>query len=369
MQAAKQETPARYRPGKGEPPRPQVNWWLRLTSAGWDQPQETIEQRERLRRSRLTGWIILGLLGTLVAFLPAGIHDPPSVAAMGIAVVGLALAAALNRHGYVSAAGVVLVGLMCGAVIGIIIAAPGGKITLVYLPAYDILALPVVIGASILPRGASFIIAAADIALIYGDLLLQPKAADLQAQINIYGLVGIGGRAVAIQIILAVVAYLWVRGTDEAVRRADRAEELRASEQRFAEAEAAWAREVSFFVQRMIEALSALANGREGLVILPADHPLHEQATFINAQLKQFHRLKQASKTHDEQVAPAAGRLLSVLQRMNDGQATINWLDPRQFSTQVPLVDEMARYLYFMLQGKTVPSAQTTRPYPFDRRP
>jgi hypothetical protein len=54
---------------------------------------------------------------------------------------------------------------------------------------------------------------------------------------------------------------------------------------------------------------------------------------------------------------------------MNDGQATISWLDPRQFSTQVPLVDEMARYLYFMLQGKTVPSAQTTRPYPFDRRP
>jgi hypothetical protein len=364
MQVSGQGTRVRRQPDRAASSGLMVNWWLRLTSAGWDQPQETIEQRERVRRSRLTSWIILGLFITLVAFFPAGIHDPPSVVAMGVAVVGLVLAAMLNRYGLVSMAGTLLVALICAAVIGIIVAAPNGKITLVYLPAYDILALPVVIGASILPRGSSFIIATVNIALIYGDLLLQPRANDLQAQINIYGLVGIGGRAVAIQIILAVVAYLWVRGTDEAVRRADRAEELRASEQRFAEAEAAWSREVSIFVQKAIDAISALANGQEGLVALPANHPLHEQATFINAQLKQFYRLKQASNVHNDQLAPAVGLLLSILQRMNDGRATISWLDPRQFSTQVPLVDEMAKYLYYMLQGKPVPPAQATRPYP-----
>ncbi|MBV9710228.1 MAG: hypothetical protein JO011_04840, partial [Ktedonobacteraceae bacterium] len=32
------------------------NWWLRKTSFGWDKPQETIEQREMVRRSRLTSW-------------------------------------------------------------------------------------------------------------------------------------------------------------------------------------------------------------------------------------------------------------------------------------------------------------------------
>ncbi len=345
----------------GEPQQslPKVNWWLRWTSAGWDQPQETIEQRERVRRSRLTSWIILGLLIMLLIFIPAGLQDPASLLAMPIGAVGLLIAAVLNRFGYVSVAGILLVVLLSGAILGTLLGAPGGKVSLVYLPIYDILAVPVVVGASILPRISSFIIAAANIALVYADLLLQPRADDLQKQINIYGLVGLAGRPTAIMIIIAVVAYLWVRGMEEAVRRADRAEELRAMEQLFAEAEARQADEVRVFIQETINAISALANGQEGLVLLPPDHPFHKQAIFINGQLKQFHKLKQASKTAHDQTAPAAALLLNLLQRMNAGQATLAMLEPGRFATQVAVIDEIAGYLYYMLQGRRVPLPQS----------
>jgi hypothetical protein len=340
--------------GKKRQP-PKVNWWLRWTSAGWDQPQETIEHRERARRSRLTSWIILGLLIMLLIFIPAGLQDPASLLAMPLGAVGLVIAAALNRFGYISAAGILLVALLSGAILGVLLGAPHGQVSLVYLPIYDVLAVPVVIGASILPRISSFIIAAVNITLVYADLLLQPRADDLQKQINIYGLAGLAGRPTASMIIIAVVAYLWVRGMEEAVRRADRAEELRAMEQRFAEAEARQADEVRAFVQETINAIGALANGQEGLVLLPPDHPLHKQAMFINGQLKQFYKLKQASKTIGDQTAPAAALLLNLLQRMNAGQAYISLLDPRQFSTRVAVIDEIAGYLYYMLQGKPVP--------------
>ncbi len=353
--------------GRKPPQLPKVNWWLRLTSAGWDQPQETIEQRERVRRSRLTSWIILGLLIMLLAFIPAGLQDPASLLAMPLGAIGLVIAAALNRYGFVSAAGILLVALLSGTILGVLLGAPNGQVSLVYLPIYDILAVPVVIGASILPRISSFIIAAANIALVYADLLLQPRADDLQEQINIYGLAGLAGRPTAIMILIALIAYLWVRGMEDAVRRADRAEELRAIEQRFAEAAARQADEVRMFAQETVNAVSALANGQEGLVLLPPDHPLHQQAMFINGQLKQYHKLKQANKAIGDHITPAAGLLLNLLQRMNAGQAHISLLDPRRFSTQVAIIDEMAGYLYYMLQGKRVPPGQSgslrSRPY------
>jgi hypothetical protein len=354
-------------PDGGKPPLPKVNWWLRLTSTGWNQPQETIEQRERARRSRLTSWIILGLLVMLVVFVPAGLQDPASLRIMPFAALGVAIATALNRFGFVGASGILLVVMISGAIFGVLLGAPHGQVSLVYLPIYDILAVPVVIGASILPRISSFLIAAANIALVYADLLLQPKADDLQQQINIYGLAGLAGRPTAVMVIIAVVAYLWVRGMDGAVRRADRAEELRAMEQHFAEIEARQADEVRAFIQEIINAIGMLANGQEGLVLLPLDHPFYKQAMFINGQLKQFHKLKQANKGIGDKTAPAAGLLLNLLQRMNAGQANISMLDPQHFSTQVVVIDEIAGYLYYMLQGKRVPpmysEARKSRPH------
>lgn len=337
------------------PPPPKTNWWLRMTSAGWDSPQETIEQREKARRSRLTSWILLGTLVTLVVFIPATFTDKASVFTVLFALVGVLIAIVLNRKGLVTIAGIILVALSCLAIIGVVIGSADGKIHLVYLPAFDILVLPVILGASILPRSATFIIAAINVALIYGDLMLQPWSADLHQAISQYTIAVIAGRPVAIQIMTAVIAFLWVRGMDQAVRRADRAEELRALEQFFNQAEVERKARVEEFVQEVINALRSLANSQEGMIVLSPNHPLHQQAMFINNQLRQFYRLKQGG-LNNEQTAYAAKMLLTMLQRINSGQGMVSALDPRLFRTQVPMIDEISWHLYFMLQGKYAPA-------------
>lgn len=343
------------------PPLPRTNWWLRMTSTGWDLPQETIEQREKVRRSRLTSWILLGMLVTLVAFIPATFMDRASAFAVLFALAGVLVAMLCNRMGLVTVAGTILVILTCLAVIGVVLGSADGKIHLVYLPAYDVLVISVILGASILPRGAAFIIAGVNVVLIYGDLMLQPWSTDLHQALSQYSMAVIAGRPVAIQIMTAVIAFLWVRGMDQAVRRADRAEELRTIEQRFSMAETERKARVEEFVQEVINALRLLANGQEGLIILSSDHPLHQQGMFINNQLRQFYRLKQGGATN-EQTAYAAKLLLTMLQRINTGQSMVNGLDPQLFMTQVPVIDEISWHLYYMLQGKHAPMLSPRSP-------
>lgn len=323
-----------------------------MASAGWDAPQETIQQREKARRSALLSWILLGLFIALILFIPATLTDAPSAFSVGFAFVGLLLIVWLNRKGFVTTAGVLMVALVIAATMSVVVGSPDHAVDLVYLPTYDFLVIAVVLGAAVLPRSSAFIIAAINIAIIYADLLFQSRAKDLLDAISTYGLLTIAGRPVVIQVLTALIAFLWARGMDEAVRRADRAEELRAIEQHFAEAEVARTKQVEEFVQEMIKAISALANGQEGLMWLSTSHPWQQQATFINMQLKQFYRLKQANRGDNEQIAHAAEMLLTMVQRISKGQSTVNGLAPGRFSTQVPVVNEIAGYFYMLLQGR-----------------
>ena len=337
-----------------------VNWWLRMTSAGWDTPQETIQQREVARRSTLVSWILLGEVIALVLFIPAAFTNTPTIFSLAGASIGLLITIFFNRKGFVTTAGVLMVILIIGATMGVVVGSPDGQLHLVYLPAYDFLVVSVVLGAAVLPRSSAFVIAAIDIGIIYADLVFQVKAKDLLGALSVYGLPTLAGRPVVILVLTSVIAFLWSRGMSEAVRRADRAEDLRRIELYFTQQETERTTRVEEFVQETIGAIGLLANGQEGLLLLPPHHPWQQQAAFINVQLKQFHKLKQASRGNNEQAGLALEALFRLLQRINSGQAPVSSLDPRQFITQIPVVDEMARYLYFMLQGRQAPIASGT---------
>lgn len=339
-----------------------VNWWLRMTSTGWDKPQETIEQREITRRSQLLSWILLGTFVAMLAFIPALFKDTPSVFAVCGMLIGLVFITFFNRRGWITLAGVLMVLFDIAASLSVIVGAVDGQIHVVTLPAYDFLVLPVIVGASILPRFSAFIIAAFNIGLIYADLIFQKHAQDLQPAIQQYGLPVLAGRPSAILIITAVIAYLWVRGMDRAVERADRAEELHALEQYLSQLEAEHTASVKEFVQEIINALSALANGQEGLLLLPSNHPWQQQAIFINTQLKQFYRLKQAYRGNPDQWQFASETLLRLLKRIYAGQSPINSLDPRRFSTHVPVIDEITRYIYVFLLERPTGERPAPRP-------
>lgn len=210
--------------------------WLRLTSAGSGAVTGTLAERERARRSRLISWLILGLLGGEVIVSPLAASDLRARATLLIWLAGFVLVALLNRFGHINWAGIVLVILISGGLLEANIASPIG-LTMGELPNFDAYVVAVMVAATILPRWSVFLVAVGNSLLIVGDYLLQPHYRDLQQNVALYSSVGsqtisLLVRPIALELILAVVAFLWVRSMDLALRRADRAEEIATLQQR-----------------------------------------------------------------------------------------------------------------------------------------
>lgn len=223
-------------PFTASPPALRAPWWLRLASSGPYRPLLTFSDRELARRSDLIAWITLGLLLALPLLAPIALDDREALLSLGGLALGLGFVVVLNRLGLVTLAGSLLLAAIAGTIWGYMLASPLG-LTMGQLPNYDVLAITVVIAASILPRATAFLIAALNSALIVTDYLLRPHNANLIADAALYSsvtqqTVSLLGRPIALNLMLAVVAYLWVRGTDRAIRRADRAEELAMLEER-----------------------------------------------------------------------------------------------------------------------------------------
>jgi hypothetical protein len=297
-----------------------VNWWLRLTSSGWDKPQYTIAQRELARRSRLASWLILGLYLALVVVSPLVTGDTQTLVAFSLFAVGLTVCAALNRRGLVDATGALLVALIILVIMGPTVTSPLG-LTMGQLPNYDALVIAVLVAATLLPRWAIFAVAALNSAIVVADFTLRQHHPNVQQDAALYAspalqTISLLVRPIALELIVAVVAYLWIRGTDEAIQRADRAEEIAQLEQREAER----ARDLTEGVRQLLAVHVRLANGdfraRAPLLRSPQ---LAQIAQSLNNLINRLARFAQAEavlqRTHVE-----ATRLVDALVRARQGQ-------------------------------------------------
>src|SRR5262245_37128068 len=117
------------------------------------------------------------------------------------------------------------------------------------------------------------------------------------------------GRPIALQIIVATVAFLWVKGSDEAIRRADRTEELAALEQSFAEQR----RQLELGVQQILETHVRAANGDySARAPLSQDNLLWQVAASLNNLLSRLQRSGQADhllRRTEEELRRLAGAI------------------------------------------------------------
>lgn len=278
---------------------PRVNWWLRLSSKGWDKPARTIQEREVVRRSQFAAWIILGLFvldGLLVA---TNYNNLTTVVAAIVAAVGFLIVAMLNRAGAVTVAGVLLVLLIIGGILGSVIFqgadpinhTPAGQLEFANLPAYDLLAAATVVAAAILPRWALFFVMILNVGLIVSDFLIQPQSTALHAYVAGGGAPSLLLYPIMLQILLALIAYLWVRGTENAIRRADRAEELAAMEHQLVEQK----RQIDLGIQQILQTHIRVANGDfSARAPLTQDNLLFQIASSLNNLVNRLGRAAQA---------------------------------------------------------------------------
>lgn len=236
-------------------------WWLRLTAPPIPPASASFRQREWARRGRLASVILLAFLVIEAAALWLYVvvdddHPLMKVALGGALLVALAVAI-LNRMGEVAWAGALLVALADLPAISIPATAINGQLDVLHLGALYLMTGSELVAASVLAPSSVFVVAALNSAIVAALLWFMPHTAALAAVLASNNGPQAYAGPIALQLILALVAFLWSRSALTALRRADRAEELAELEWREVER----AHEVEDGVRELLAVHVRLANG------------------------------------------------------------------------------------------------------------
>ena len=209
-----------------------LHLWYQFTSPPEPDALAPFQERELFRRGRTGSQI------SIILIILVGISYPAAFAGSNTLLIGiltanlfiLIFALVLNRLKRVNIAGVLVVLSVAAGPTTNIITTSGGVNTSA-LPIFSFLVLPVMCAVSFLPPVWVFVVAAANSLFTVYVLRFFHTSGELHAVINSAS-IGIITPIILSQWIVAIVAFLWVRGARMAILRADRAEEIAALEQR-----------------------------------------------------------------------------------------------------------------------------------------
>lgn len=331
------------------------SWWLRLTAPRGTETYAMIpdrQQRDRLRKAGLISGII-----PFVFFAPLLLsgqaNDPGTLIAIIVSMITAIVALVLNRAGFQTAAALLLIFSMDGVIENGLLRAPGG-IGNAWLLTFDLFLLPAFLSGMLLSRRAIWLFLTLHVSLILGDFFLLPHTEDLTLLIQQWGLtVGIA-RPLILQIGLALLSYFQIRSTDQAVARADKAEEIANLEHQIAEKN----KEVEIGIRELSGVLTHAANGQFNVQAnIKQGQVLWQLASQVNnllARLKTSRQLDATLRQADVEVA----RLTQAVQATRIGKSVV-WPLPSG-SIIDPLITELRNL--FSSQSKTIQETQQTPP-------
>ncbi len=203
-----------------------VAYWFRFTAPETSPVAASLIDKEVVRRGKLTSIVLSIILSVAVCNIPVIVSMGNILLTIVYACIlfFIAIAAPLNRRGKTTLAGLVVIGNIEIALLAILLIYPGG-LNISALPLLSFLIMPTLLAVSMLPAWSVFPVALTNISIIYGSIYFLPKAPALQALLSSSPQT-IFGMPIILQLIVSAISFLWVRGTLQGIKEADRADEL-----------------------------------------------------------------------------------------------------------------------------------------------
>jgi diguanylate cyclase (GGDEF)-like protein len=182
--------------------------------------QRVAGRRQQATSSTIFFFLLIEILyGMFMPFIPGHI----SIFVYVASIICLALTAYCNRRGYGTLAGLLPVLTADLTVMINLLALPNGLDT-VNLPGLDVFVISTLIALPLLPPWCFFPIALSNMGIITGLLILLPKTPDLQHHLLSTPITYIF--PIFLQLIVAIIAYRRGCSTHQALKEADRADEI-----------------------------------------------------------------------------------------------------------------------------------------------
>ena len=340
-----------------------AGWWLDLTAPPRPGGSVSLAERERIRKAELTSYSILAVFTLLLILVSYTLTQPSARIAIIAMAVGLCIAAVLNRFGWTRTAAYLVPSLLMAVIMVAIVMASGG-LSYPWLITYDLLAIPIFLASITLDRRAPWVLAPIALAFVLWDFATQRHSiinipgvtnfdhiAYTQLTVGWWGMVN---RHVALIFFAAFFSWLGARSVEQAIARADRAEEIARLEETLAQAETQRTEQLNVFIQELIDAFVAQANGVEQYLQLPADHPMGSTVHFLNQRLKRLREVGQDEAWRARQLQAAARLLDERLTQIAAGAQPPTTLHPSSFHTGVPPVDHLAALFYKIMEQQSM---------------
>jgi hypothetical protein len=322
-----------------------VGWWLNLTAPPWPAHSIPVKERERLRKAELTSFSILAIFAFLIALVSNSLADPTTAEAVGLMALFLLIAALLNRTGRTRAAAYLIPGAMSLLLMATVAEAPGG-LKLIGLPIYDLFVIPIFVVSLIGDRRAPWIFALLAIAFVVGSyLLVKPEVITLPGggtfngiayEQQIFGIWGMINRHVALLFFAALFGWMGARSVDNAIARADRAEEIARLEHAIAEQ----TRQLEQGIEAIRQTHVRVANGDfSARAPLEQEHILWQIAYSLNNMIQRLQRSADA----EHLLARTRVEIERLTQEIQRAKAGLYPLWPQPSGTPLdPLLKEFA---------------------------
>jgi hypothetical protein len=322
--------------------------WIHFTApAGtWNYEKAVSRpQREKLRRAGLTSFIAIVVLFTPLLLLQQASGNLITQFAIIILVAMACIALIFNRLGKQTLAALLLILTMDIVIEGSLISA--GSLSTGWLLTFDLFVIPLITVGVLLSRRYVLIFLFLHVVCILSDFYLMPHSQDLQLLIHVWHGPAIAfARPLIIQIGTAVLAYVSVRSTDEAIIRAEKAEFVTKLQEQIRQEKQA----LEFGINEIIRILANAANGNYAIQTqLPRENILWQVIHALNTLFSRLKNTKQNELKlyHTEQEVL---RLLQSIHAAKQGLPPI-WPEPTG-GVLDPLLRE--------LRGETVSSPSSS---------
>lgn len=329
-------------PPMGRPRRKgPMAWWIDLTAPPLPQHAQRIDQREKLRKAELTSYSILGVFAFLLALVSNSLASVATAQAVVVMALLLFIAALLNRVGRARLAAYLVPSALMLLIALSVLAAPG--LRPIGLPIFDLFVIPIILVSFVGNRRAAWIYALIAIAFIAADYTLQPRDFvttvgiqhfdELAYEQSIFGWWGMVNRHIALCFFAALFGWLGARSVDQAILRADRAEELATLEHQVAEQR----RALEAGARQLLEAHVRVAN-KDFQYRIPyiQDPVLWQVGKSFNTMVSRFMRSEQS----EHQLRRTEEELRRLATAIDDANAGRQPLWPAPANTAADLIIE-----------------------------
>ncbi len=291
-----------------------LHWWYHLTAPPEAPANASLAQREMARRGRLASVVLFFTILLVLPAFPTAMTNPVLLVTLTIVLCIDGVALLFNRLGQTTLAGtLVVIGVELGLGTSALTYAGGFGIS--NLPLLDLFVQAECVAVSLLVPESVFLVALVNCVFFVGMLTFGPITPEL-AHLLKSDSSRLVSQPITLQIIVAIVTYVWVRSATQAIVRADRAEEIAALEQRELERqehEIEQKRQLDLGIQKILETHVEIAKGNfKARAPLAQDNLLWRIAYSLNNLLARLQRYSQLESEH-QRLKAEYERLLGML--------------------------------------------------------